>query len=47
MNEEQCERLVKAFEKIAEWFELNPLSDVAGAIEEISNSIDEMNNKEE
>ena len=47
MNEEQCERLLIAFDIIAEWFELNPLSDVAGAIEEISNAIDEMNNKEE
>ena len=47
MNEEQCERLVKAFEKIAEWFELNPLSDIAAAIDDISDSIDRINNKEE
>ena len=45
MNEEQCERLVKAFEKIAEWFESNTLSDVAAAIDDISDSIDEMNDK--
>lgn len=47
MNEEQCERLVKAFEKIAEWFESNTLSDVAAAIDDISDSIDEMNDKGE
>ena len=52
MNEEQCERFVKAVELIA--FSLQDiageaisLSDVATAIENVGTSIDEMKNKED
>jgi len=49
MNEEQCERLVKAFEKIAASFEglTDAVYTLEGAILDISNSIDRMNDKED
>ena len=49
MNEEQCERLVKAFEKIAESSQelYDAVYTLEGAILDISNSIDRMNNKGE
>lgn len=49
MNEEQCERLVKAFEKIAASFEglTEATYNLEGAILDISNAIDRMNKKGE
>lgn len=49
MNEEQGERLVRAFEKIAASFEglTDAVYTLEGAILDISNSIDKMNDKED